>query len=545
VKQTLLVSIVLGCSSLIGACGAGDSTAGSGGSSAFVSFPGYTEVGLGVGANHTFAATVTGTANTAVVYSVQEGAAGGSITAAGVYTAPLTAGTYHVIATSVADGTRSATVPVTAVPSVSITPGSARIIAGGSQTFRTTVLGTSDAGVIFSATTGSITAAGVYTAPQTPGIYSVVAASLAAGRWVNTASNLGAATATVTVATSDMFAPTGSMAIDRTQHTATLLLDGTILVAGGLKFDTAIGGGATAAAELYDATSGTFAATGSMATHRYGHNATLLANGALANAASYGKVLVTGGGSQTAELYDPATRLFTTTGSYQFGRNGETATLLDTGDVLVAGGGTATAELYDPATGFFAATGSMAAARTGHTATLLQDGRVLVAGGGSATAELYDPATGFFAATGSMANVRSFATATLLQDGTVLVAGGYEIGRQGERFDPSTGSFAPVGVPNERAVLFTANLLGNGTVVFAGGLRGRAGLPSVYAELFFPKSDGFIATGSLHTARDGHSATLLIDGRVLVAGGEFCSPPLQRPGGISHCWSLSSAELYQ
>jgi len=340
---------------------------------------------------------------------------------------------------------------------------------------------------------------------------------------------------------------TGIMLNARASHTATLLLDGTVLIAGGLnienidrqEFDFPI-----ASAELFDATSGTFAATGSMATARSGHNATLLANAALANTASYGKVLVTGGGGQTAELYNPASRLFTETGPLLVIRTGETATLLNTGEVLVVGGGTATAELYDPTSGLFTATtGSMAAARTAHTATLLQDGRVLVAGGGTATAELYDPTSRLFTATtGGMAEVRGGATATLLQDGTVLVAGP---DATGERFNPITGTFAPVGPLRYKSAQSTANLLGNGTVLFAGGFTGgRTTLPSDLAQLYSPISQSFAETGALNTARYEHSGTLLADGRVLIAGGADCSPP-NPPVTPGFCWSLSSAELYR
>ena len=158
--------------------------------------------------------------------------------------------------------------------------------------------------------------------------------------------------------------------------------------------------------------SGTWTATGSLATARDDHTATLLPNG---------KVLVAGGydGSGTlasAELYDPASGTWTATGSLATARYRHTATLLPNGKVLVAGGSDnsgalASAELYDPASGTWTATGSLATARDCHTATLLPNGKVLVAGGfdgsGSlASAELYDPASGTWTATGSLATAR-------------------------------------------------------------------------------------------------------------------------------------------
>jgi WD40 repeat protein len=301
------------------------------------------------------------------------------------------------------------------------------------------------------------------------------------------------------------FVQTGSMTRARDGHTATLLRDGRVLIAGG----------GLASAELYDPTTQAFTATtGSMMVARTGHSATLLANSTLPN---YGKVLVAGGGSQTAELYDPAVGTFTaTTGSMVALRLGQTATLLQDGQVLVAGGGSATAELFNPSTGNFTATGSMTVSRTGHTATLLPDGRVLIAGGMDASAELYDPASGTFSSTGSMSEGRSGHTATLLADGTVLVTG---TDNTAELFSPGTGSFAVVG-QRHAGLGATATLRNDGTVLVAGGRSSGYRLTSTStAELFAPESGGFVATGSLITARDGHTATLLTDGSVLVTGG--------------------------
>jgi hypothetical protein len=161
-----------------------------------------------------------------------------------------------------------------------------------------------------------------------------------------------------------------------------------------------------------------------MTTPRSFHTATLLGNG---------KVLVAGSG--TADLYDPNTGTFSLTLSMIASRSRHTATLLLDGKVLLAGGDLLdTAELYDPNTGIgtFSPTGSMMTRRGSHTATLLLDGKVLVAGGsasvtpgtGLASAELFDPSTGTFTPTGAMATARMLHTETLLQNGKVLVAGG-------------------------------------------------------------------------------------------------------------------------
>jgi WD40 repeat protein len=312
----------------------------------------------------------------------------------------------------------------------------------------------------------------------------------------------------------------GEMINPRSDHPATLLPNGKVLIAGGDNYS-----GALTNAELFDPASGTWTATGSMTNARTYHTATLLPNG---------KVLVTGGYNSTSyliscELYDPATGTWTNTGSLNYPRIQHTATVLTNGLVLVVGGdGSGYCELYNPATGIWTVTGTNLVPRQNLTATLLPNGLMLVAGGsGDNTAELYNPGTGLWTATGLMNASRVAPTATLLPSGQVLVAGGFgdfndtNVLASTEIYDPASATWITnLDMISVRAQQ-TATLLPNGNVLMAGGYDGTNSVD--ITELYFSPpmvSPGmWTLTGSLTNALYLHTATLLPNGKVLVVGG--------------------------
>ena len=503
-------------------------------------------------ATQAFTVKVSGTTNTAVTWRVEE-STGGTIDTAGLYTPPQNgAGTFHVTATSQANsaaiGVATVIVPI---PQVTVDPVAVTLRPGGTQMFAATVSGLTNTAVNFSIQEGAgglINNAGLYTAPTVSGLYHVVTTTKE--------ETTVTASATVTVTTSPRgFTPTGSLHEPRGLHTATLLPNNKVFLAYGSnssKYTDATGYVGLSSIEVYDAATGSFAEiVGDSGNGTFGHTATLLPNG---------KVLLAGGfvnsvwdyGSSIADsgtsLYDSVTGVFSGTGNMTASRGGHTATLLANGKVLIAGGaaqdptgtGLASAELYDPNTGTFTQTGSMAVGRFLHTATQLQNGRVLIVGGSLtsasgpvATAEVYDPATGIFTMTGAMATAREQHTATLLADGRVLIAGGTtstgtsDPTASAEVYDPSTGSFSVTGSMVEARIFHTATLLLSGKVLVAGG-----GAENSTAEVYDPTTGSFSIVGGMEIGRSGHTATLLPNGSILIAGGGIFA-------------GLASAELYQ
>jgi N-acetylneuraminic acid mutarotase len=209
--------------------------------------------------------------------------------------------------------------------------------------------------------------------------------------------------------------------------------------------------------------------------------------------------------------------------------------MLTNGKVLIAGGVRDTnvntlssAELFDPVTATFTATGSMTVPRYNHTATLLPNGKVLIVGGYNATsnptyAELYDPATGTFTATGALVTPRDCHGAALLSNGKVLVAAGFHNGdsiANAELYDPASGTFAAATPLITARRDFTTTLLSNGKVLIAGGDGCTTQVTYLAAaELYDPDLGKFASAGSMTSIRTGHSATLLANGKILLAGG--------------------------
>ena len=325
-----------------------------------------------------------------------------------------------------------------------------------------------------------------------------------------------------------------SMHDRRADHTATLLPDGRVLIAGGMVEN----GVFLNSAELFDPARGTFVATANMQSRRVGHSATLLPNGKVLIAGGLaGRVFEGGPGNvATTEIYDPATGHFTLGPSMSTPRAGHAAVLLRNGKVLVAGGAGSdeqdltSAEIYDPATNKWTATGSMLTARAARSAVVLKDGRVLVTGGGEGwnLAEIYDPASGLWHATGNMTTRRVKHAATLLPDGRVLITGGspdnqWHPVRSAEIFDPRTNKFTAIGdmelarfkIPDATAVLK------NGRILIAGG--------AAEVEVYDNSSARFFRAGSLDEAHFFASTTLLKDGRALITGGYTASRG--RPNG--------------
>jgi hypothetical protein len=350
---------------------------------------------------------------------------------------------------------------------------------------------------------------------------------------------------------------TGNVSTARAGHTATLLQNGKVLVAGGATTSNVAN-----SAELYDPMTEAWSVTGGLNVPRYLFTATLLRNGKVLVAGGFQSFGVGSSPTNTSELYDPATGIWSETGNLNGTRAWHAATLLRDGRVLIAGGwdGSSllkTAEVYDPSTGTWSVTGSFNSprGRFDYSLTPLQNGKVLAAGGSDTddfgsvltNAELYDPNTGTWSVTGDLNTGRNGHSATVLPDGNVLIAAGHgfpcsegfcysTVNTSAEVYNPATGTWNYTGSLSRRSN-HTATLLPNGQVLVVGGWNAGYDVGRFItldtAETHDPATGRWTSTANLNSARYFHTATLLPNGKVLAVGGF---------GGSDG--TLRSAELY-
>jgi len=369
-------------------------------------------------------------------------------------------------------------------------------------------------------------------------------------------------------------------------HTATLLSDGTILVAGGESMPIAPMSPALTAASLYQPTQNGWFGLPAMATDRAFHGAELLPGGT--------KVLVAGGysgttagllfnlgpycglggpfgfpgsstglGTAAAEIFDESAFGWTPAASMNSSRAEFTLVRLANGMVLAPTGdfGGATAELFNPVANTWSYTAGMNVQRLGAATTLLPDGRVFVAGGDfanvlvaincGADAEVYDPIGNTWSLAGGMSKNRYHATASVVEvaDGSkrVLVAGG-EDGNDGnlpvlssaELWNPATNIFSPAATMNSPHAYHTATRLPNGQILVTGGLSSPA-VATNAAEIYDPVADSWLPVEGMILPRAEHTATLELDTtfpKVVVVGGSVAGPTAQSS-------TLNTAELFQ
>jgi N-acetylneuraminic acid mutarotase len=317
-----------------------------------------------------------------------------------------------------------------------------------------------------------------------------------------------------------------SVSTPRDWHSATLLRDGSVLIAGGYAHGT----GATNRAERYFPAANAWVPVGNMVYERRQHAAALLADG---------RVLVVGGRNplgvqlRTAEIYDPGTNAWLAVGDMGAPRSDPTATVLPDGKVLVAGGfptgGTPTnsAELFDPTTNAFTPVPGMGTARGGHTAVPIAGGNVLVVGGQvndtspGGQVELYDWSRRQWTGRTGMSTARVWHRANLLNDGRVLVSGGYNgagFSNTADVYNPTTNAWTATAPMAGARGYHGASTLHNGRVLVTGG-DNASGLADQTSELYNPATNAWTATGNMTLARHAQGSTLLFDGRVLISSG--------------------------
>ena len=337
----------------------------------------------------------------------------------------------------------------------------------------------------------------------------------------------------------------------RYHHTATLLRDGKVLIAGGLDIEgIGIGNG-----EIYNPPSDTWSMTGVMIAPRGNYDSTLLPDGRVLVVAGKRSELRNVG---SMEAYDPSTNQWSWLAADASTRRAHKVTLLLDGRILISGGmlhrrgssggqgpgegqivpnkvETTSVELFDLSNGQTTEAAPLSHARREHESILLPGGRVLIVGGlvdetvdgpnidSLNSTELYDPEADSWTTGAVMAQGRGSHTATTLPDGKILVTGGLNTARQplnsAELYDPTTDSWALAASMSQPRDGHTGTLLSDGRVLVVGGNGTSGGLSLTSAEIYDPPSNSWSSAGNMIQGRSHHTAVQLNDRKVLIAGG--------------------------
>jgi hypothetical protein len=340
------------------------------------------------------------------------------------------------------------------------------------------------------------------------------------------------------------FSATGSLNAARYGHTAALLSNGQVLVAGGVNNLT----GYLASAELYNPSTGKWTFTGSLNTARFGHNMVLLQNGEVLVAGGLDPTGCCGAPSlSTAELYNPSTGKWSFTGSMTTGREDFIMVLLSNGQVLAAGGSDGngainSAELYNPATGTWMATTTMPFTELGTQSIKILSGEVFV----SEDLILYNPSTSTWTDVTNAPSGAGVGPLVLLTNGNVFVGGGGVFGD--DIVNLSTDQWNNIAPPpcttTKQSCESAGVLLSTGKVLVAGGVTMVNAQPypneetNGLAALLDPSTLIWASTGSMNKSRIAETTTTLPNGQVLFAGGETFDKHL------GHLVPIASAELY-
>ena len=448
------------------------------------------------------------------------------------YLARLT-GDYAVVATATRNGvtqvkTSSSTrVTAVAAPSITSFDSLASTIALGGSTDLLPVFA-NGTGVI---TPGDIAVSSgdqVSVSPTTTSTYTLTVTNLAG-------STVGRSY-TITVTTGTFITTANASNLNRYHgSTSITLADGRVLVYG----DYASFG--TVKTDVFDPATNSFSAAGDSTFKRNDSPGVLLADG---------KVLIAGGttyetypggtvpdfqSTSTAELFDPASNTWSATGSMNTPRRSFFMVRLTSGKVLVGGGirdqstSLNSAEIYDPATGTFSSVPDMPGSnREGTNAILLSNGKVLVAGGSAGSspfksAIIFDSTTNSWSSVSSQMQTEHYLNAAIvaLNDGRVLIAGGQTLGGESvsktDIFDPATNTFSTGPELSQPRQGLTAHVLTDGKVVFIGG--GAYETTSNTVDVYDPVTSQIIRQfNTMSYTRYEHSSALLLDGRVLIVG---------------------------